>query len=194
MGSKQIALSSLASLMLIVTYAAATPADEIQLAQTNDDAAQSSSSNSAQTLGSNAPSLRPAVGASSSPSIKTARAAAPAKTKGKSTASLPKKAIGFVVGSLVGLPVCIVRNPVSEEKWSIDNWTGDNKDKPRVTIPAGIAYSPFAVIDGILLSPFSSLKHSWQNFDEPFSKEQFSLGEIPKQGDAPITPTSNTDH
>jgi hypothetical protein len=95
-----------------------------------------------------------------------------------SSASLAKKTLGFIAGSIGGIPVSMVRNPVYEEKWSVDNWTGDNKDKPRVTVPASIFFAPFAVADGILLSPFSAVKRSWQNKDNPFSKEQFSLGEI----------------
>jgi hypothetical protein len=194
MASKQKFLSGLIS-MLGVTYwancAIAAPIDEPQAAQFSE--IQSASDNQTNSDKSTE-TLNPVVGPNSKAATKTAIASAPSKSKVKSTASLPKKAFGFVIGTLVGVPVCMVRNPVSEEKWSVDNWTGDNKDKPRVAIPAGIAYSPFALVDGILLSPFSSLKHSWQNFDEPFSKEQFSLGQIPKQGDEPITPTSNTDH
>lgn len=91
--------------------------------------------------------------------------------------AFPLKVLGFVTGCAVGVPVSVVRNPISEEKWSIDNWTGDNKDKPRVTVPAGLFWAPFAVIDGVILAPFSAVKYSAKNFNKPFSKEQFGLGQ-----------------
>ena len=119
------------------------------------------------------------VAAASSPAS-TPNSSAPAtgsKKKYSGLKAFPVKVLGFVSGCAVGVPVNLVRDPIIEEKWTVNNWTGDNSGKPRVTVPAGIFWAPFALIDGVILAPFSAVKYSAKSFNDPFSKDQFSLGE-----------------
>lgn len=109
----------------------------------------------------------------------TACIAAPAP-KSSSSPGLALKALGFICGSIVGVPVSVVRNPIIEEKYGKEQLSCGS-EQPRVTVPAGIFYFPFALATGVVEAPFSAVKHSWQNADHPFSKEQFSLGDNKKE-------------
>ncbi|MBX9724477.1 MAG: hypothetical protein K2X81_23910 [Candidatus Obscuribacterales bacterium] len=129
-----------------------------------------------------------AVAAAIMPCQADAKASGSSKQSSNWT-SFPKKTIGFCIGSIVGIPVCCVRKPIDEEKYGVGQMTHDSDDA-RVKIPAKIFYFPMAAASGILEAPFSSVKNSWQNRDEPFSKAQFSLGE---EKPAPQTPPSNWD-
>jgi hypothetical protein len=121
-------------------------------------------------------SLRVAASDPASAPAASSRAASSTK-KGSGLMAFPVKVLGFVTGCAVGVPVNLVRDPIIEEKWTVNNWTGDNSGKPRVTVPAGIFWAPFALIDGVILAPFSAVKYSAKSFNDPFSKDQFSLGE-----------------
>jgi hypothetical protein len=90
-------------------------------------------------------------------------------------ASLAKRSMGLVVGALVGFPICVFRKPIEEEKFGIRSMTGSSNNK-RVTIPAAMLYLPIALVSGVLESPASAVVNSWKHADQPFSKEQFSLG------------------
>jgi hypothetical protein len=99
-----------------------------------------------------------------------------AQSSSNSVEQLPVKALGFLVGSVVGIPVCAVRSTIYDEKYTIRQWTGDS-DQKKLTIPAGVFWAPFAVFTGVGSSPLLAIKHSGKKFNAPFSKGQFSLGD-----------------
>ena len=105
----------------------------------------------------------------------------PSLTQG-SKASLPKKALGLVVGAIVGTPVCVVRKTIDEEKYGINGMIGTS-DKKSAQVAAGIFWAPFALFTGTVESPVYATIHSL-NADEPFSKEQFSLGDVKPKSQA----------
>jgi hypothetical protein len=108
--------------------------------------------------------------ASSSPS--SGRAPAPSSS---STLSLwSKRAAGVIAGIAVGIPVCVVRQPIHEEKYGVSQTAG-KKARSRKTIPYALVYAPFAVVSGLIEAPFYALNNSLVNYDKPFSKEQFSI-------------------
>jgi hypothetical protein len=89
-------------------------------------------------------------------------------------ASIPKRFLGAVVGTVVGTPVCFVRGAISDEKDAIQGMVGDTENKVAL-VSAGAFWLPFGLTTGFLSAPFSSFKHSMCSTDKPFSKEQFSL-------------------
>jgi hypothetical protein len=121
-------------------------------------------------VGKNAATPEPA-----SPPTSTTSTANPASTRG-TKASLPKKALGLVFGAVVGTPVCVVRKTIDEEKYGINGMIGTT-NKKSAQVAAGIFWAPFALFTGTVESPVYSAIHSL-NADEPFSKEQFSLGDV----------------
>lgn len=94
-----------------------------------------------------------------------------------SLSDLPKKALGFLTGCVVGIPVCCVRNTIYDEKYAVKNWTGDT-DVTRLKILTGVVWAPFAASEACGVSPLLAMKHSAQHFNEPFSKAQFGLGDL----------------
>lgn len=87
-----------------------------------------------------------------------------------------KQVLGACAGAAIGLPVCFIRKPIDEEKYGIAQMTSDSH-KRRLIIPAALFWAPFAAAAGILEAPFCAGTNSLANFDKPFSKEQFSLGD-----------------
>lgn len=125
------------------------------------------------------PSLRDSSAKSSSSDMslneKKLAQNANAKTQSKDS-SLLSRVAGFLCGTACGIPICAVRKPIDEEKYGTEQLSCGS-DESKVKVPAALFYLPFATVTGVLEAPCSSLKHSWQNFDKPFSKEQFSLRE-----------------
>lgn len=108
-----------------------------------------------------------------------AKSLAAVSAKNSSNPSFPAKLAGVLLGSVVGVPICVFRKPIDEEKYGTEQLSCGSTE-PKVRVPAASLYFPFAVVIGVLEAPFSSLKHSCQNFNQPFSKEQFSLIERPE--------------
>ena len=96
--------------------------------------------------------------------------------KSASNVSFPKKVLGVVVGTVVGIPVCLVRRPYINEKYGVSQLTGDS-DQPRVMVPAALWYVGFATAAGVFEAPWVAFTNSFANADKPFSKAQFSLTE-----------------
>lgn len=89
--------------------------------------------------------------------------------------SVPKHVLGFVAGSLVGTPICVVRKFKDEEVNGIEGTVGKDAN---VVVKAGAAlfWMPMSMFATALEAPVFAIKNSWMA-EEPFSKEQFSLGE-----------------
>jgi hypothetical protein len=101
-------------------------------------------------------------------------------TKGKEPANwsaVPKKTLALVVSSFAGVPIAMVRRYAHAEVDGAHGMVGDTENK-FLLIPAGILWLPFAACLGVMEAPGCALKNSFYNFDKPFSKEQFSLGEM----------------
>ncbi len=92
-------------------------------------------------------------------------------------ATLPFKSVAFAVGAVVGTPICMARKIVDEEKDGIKGCVGDT-DKQHMRIIAGMFWLPFAATVGAAEAPVYSTINSLVNADKPFSKDQFSLGEM----------------
>jgi hypothetical protein len=91
-------------------------------------------------------------------------------------AAIPKMAAGILVGTLVGTPIAAIRKSKSEDLEAMHYLAGDTEQKV-VLVPAAAFWLPFAIITGVIESPVYGLMDSVKNYDKPFSKEQFSLGE-----------------
>jgi hypothetical protein len=91
-------------------------------------------------------------------------------------AAIPKKAIGFVCGAAVGMPVSLVRRVIDEDKEGIKGMVGDTDNKfQRVT--AGSFWLPFSMLLGACEAPVYGPLNSLSNVNRPFSKEQLGLGD-----------------
>ena len=88
-----------------------------------------------------------------------------------------RECVGVVLGTLVGIPVCAVRKPIAEEKYGIAQMSGEH-NQLRVKIPAAIFYLPIAVATGVFEAPYWAVGNSVIYSDQPFSKDQFSLGDM----------------
>jgi len=132
-----------------------------------------------------APSANAVPPGTAAPTATTAAAAAKA-----SAASLPKKCLGVVVGAIVGMPVCAVRQPLAEEKYAVASQMNGNNPKPRAKIPVGIFWLPFATAAGLFEAPWLAVGNSVLNYDKPFSKAQFSIVDTPSKATGASSPTN----
>jgi hypothetical protein len=110
------------------------------------------------------------------PAMADATSGAPTAGTSPPSASVPKRILGAVVGTVVGTPICFVRGSIADEKSAIQGMVGDTDNKVAL-YSAGAFWLPFGIATGFLSSPFCALKHSMSNTDKPFSKEQFSLND-----------------
>ncbi len=101
----------------------------------------------------------------------------PATTPSSPKTSCPKQILGVTTGIIVGTPVNMIRRPIDEEKYGINQIDKENH-QPRVVIPSLIFWAPFSVVIGIMEAPFFALNNSLVNHNKSFSKEQFSLDGI----------------
>jgi hypothetical protein len=125
-----------------------------QMAQTQPSTSQSQPS-----------SVQPATGSGNSPATTTAN------TK----VSMPTRLAGCIAGTMVGIPVCVVRRSKFEDWYAAHNMVGDDGNKAlRVTLKA--LWCPVAVITGVCEAPADGTMNAIRNSSKPFSKDQFSLG------------------
>lgn len=98
-------------------------------------------------------------------------------SSGAGTQALQKKVLAATVTTVVGTPICFARRFKHAEIDGIHGFAGDS-NKQLAVYSAGAIWLPFALAVATMEAPFYALKDSWYNFDSPFSKEQFSLGEM----------------
>jgi hypothetical protein len=161
--------------------AAVTPAWPEDLGQVDSPPAQAPLAASSPALNTSAP-LVPAT--ASAPARASAPAAAstsalPSQKLGARIASLPLFIAGCACGTVVGTPICFVRKFPSEFHNLAYGFVGsitDNKSK-WLSIPAGIAWLPFSGTATLMEAPVYAFKDAYMA-EKPFSKEQFSLGQI----------------
>jgi hypothetical protein len=89
----------------------------------------------------------------------------------------PARAVSFILGAAVGIPVAIVRKTPGEVVTATKDLVGET-DNPFILVPAGMVFGvPAGLLSGTLLGTFVGAKNALFS-DEPFSKESFSLDDL----------------
>ena len=89
----------------------------------------------------------------------------------------PARALSFILGAAVGIPVAIVKKTPGEVMTATKDLVGET-DNPFILVPAGIVFGvPAGLLSGTLLGTFVGAKNALFS-DEPFSKESFSLDDL----------------
>ena len=95
---------------------------------------------------------------------------------------MPKAIAGFCAGVVVGTPICFARKLPQEISEGAHGLAGsikpDTKNKFLIH-SAGLFWLPAAGIVSALEVPGYAIKDAWMA-EEPFSKDQFSLGQLDK--------------
>jgi hypothetical protein len=118
----------------------------------------------------------PSASTSTTPSQATAAPSTSTQAKGEKV-SMPTRIAGCVAGTFVGVPVCMVRRSKYENWFAVHGMIGDSDNKfARATLST--LWFPFAVVTGVCESPIDGLTNAVRNSSKPFSKDQFSLGEL----------------
>lgn len=85
---------------------------------------------------------------------------------------------GVCLGTAVGLPVCLFRRFGHDIVEGAHGMVGDTDNK-LLLVPAAALWSPLAFCTAAMECPVYAIRDAWMA-DKPFSKEQFSLGEMPE--------------
>ena len=105
---------------------------------------------------------------------KTSKSAPPDQPTAVTVAS---RLSSMAVGSVVGIPICMVRRIQAETVIATKELVGENnKHKCPYVIAAPLGFvggGVSGVFQGIVYAPYHAYKYS----DQPFSKEVFSLGD-----------------
>lgn len=91
-----------------------------------------------------------------------------------------KSIVGFCAGAIVGTPICFLRKFPSEVSEGAHGFVGSitsNDNNKLLLVPACVAWLPVAGVVSALEAPGFALKDAY-TADKPFSKEQFSLGQM----------------
>lgn len=92
---------------------------------------------------------------------------------GDSDASPAARAAGFLVGTIIGTPVAMVRSSLTDLKRGSEELSGHNGGAVGGGI--GVLLFPWTAIGGLVQGPFYSMENAWRF--EPFTKDSFSMGE-----------------
>ena len=84
---------------------------------------------------------------------------------------------GVCLGTAVGLPVCLFRRLGHDIVEGAHGMVGDTNNK-LLLVPAAALWSPLAFCTAAMECPVYAIRDAWMA-EKPFSKEQFSLGEMP---------------
>ena len=106
----------------------------------------------------------------------------PAATKNSpsSTSNALLMVPGFVAGFFVGMPIYFVRklpHDIAEQTHGIVGTVVKDENNKVLAVPALAFALPMAAIVVALETPVCSLHNAWMA-EKPFSKEQFSLGDL----------------
>jgi hypothetical protein len=108
----------------------------------------------------------------------SSKQAAPAKaasTSQSTAVTVATRVSSMTVASVVGVPIGMVRRSKAESVIATKELVGDTKHKWLYVAAAPLGFLGgvvSGVFQGIVYSPYNAYKYS----DQPFSKEQFSLG------------------
>lgn len=112
----------------------------------------------------------PSPGSSSSPGVLPASPGSDAKFG-------PAMMAGVCVGIVIGTPVCFFRRFRHDAVRGAHGIVGDT-DSPVLLGAATAAWIPLAAFTATMEAPVYAVRNSWMA-EKPFSKEQFSLGDMP---------------
>ena len=87
---------------------------------------------------------------------------------------------GFCLGLIIGTPICFARKLPQETIKGARGLVGsivDNDSIPWLVAPAAVCWLPPATIISLVEAPAYAWRNAWMA-DQPFSKEQFSLGTL----------------
>lgn len=110
--------------------------------------------------------------AAATPVVKTTKQAGNQPT----AVTVASRLSSMAVGSVVGLPICMVRRSQEETIIATKELVGDTKHKWLYAAAAPLGFlggTVSGVFQGIVFAPYHAIKYS----DQPFSKEVFSLGD-----------------
>lgn len=100
--------------------------------------------------------------------------------KGSGDSSFATQFSSFVVGTVVGTPIAAVRKTIQDTRSGIKDITGENKWlKILLFVPGTIISVPFACVSGPVEGAYFGTRNSLVHANEPFSKDAFSLGDMP---------------
>lgn len=109
--------------------------------------------------------------------VKTAKTASSKSSSGGS-AAVPARFASFVVGSVVGTPVAMVRKSKQEIVTATRDLVGDTNNKFLLGA-GGFLGVPAGLISGFFEGPVYGVMDAWKgSADEPFSAETFSMGDM----------------
>jgi hypothetical protein len=113
------------------------------------------------------------------PAAPPAAATGTQKTGAARIAAWPVCVAGFACGAIVGIPICFVRKLPDEFHNLAHGFVGSitDNEKKYFLIPAGIAWLPFSASAALIEAPAYAWKNAYMA-EKPFSKEQFSLGQM----------------
>ena len=101
----------------------------------------------------------------------------PTKQASGTKVAMPTRIAGCIAGTFVGIPVCMVRRSKFENWYAVHSMVGNTGNKAaRVTLR--VLWAPFAVITGVCEAPADGTVNAIRYSSKPFSKDQFSLGEL----------------
>lgn len=106
-----------------------------------------------------------------------------------STTNIPLMGIGICSGFILGTPVCIARRFVHDDIQDSKGLVGDTEN-PLKLIPGILVSLPFAAFTSFCEGPVYAFRNSYMA-EKPFSKEQFSLGDMPEYDSSEILPASD---
>lgn len=116
------------------------------------------------------------------------------KSRAAGLAKMPLHLVGFCAGTVIGTPICALRKFPQEMNEGGHGFIGSitDSDNKLWLIPGGILWLPFAMVTSTMEAPFYALKNAWIA-EQPFSKEQFSLGELdpPSTSQLPVNQPTN---
>ncbi|MBX9724478.1 MAG: hypothetical protein K2X81_23915 [Candidatus Obscuribacterales bacterium] len=101
----------------------------------------------------------------------------------------PLMVLGVPAGFVAGTPICFLRRFAHDEASGTRGIVGESNNK-MLLLPAGAVYLPFAIFTSFVEAPVYAFRNSWMA-DKPFSKDQFSLGEMPEYDSTEILKNSD---
>jgi hypothetical protein len=123
---------------------------------------------------------QPAPAKDEDAAISIAQASGKTSSKSSGDSSFATQFASFAVGTVVGIPIASVRKTIQDTRNGIKDITGENKWlKILLFAPGTIISVPFACISGPVQGAYFGTRNSLMNCNEPFSKDAFSLGDMP---------------
>ncbi|HEY9786471.1 MAG TPA: hypothetical protein V6D17_13775 [Candidatus Obscuribacterales bacterium] len=95
----------------------------------------------------------------------------------KAVFMVPVKLVSFSAGALVGTPIAVVRMTSKNTVQATKDISGKDANPIKVGF-ASLLGLPIGVVTGTVEGGYYGMENAAIHTDKPFSKEQFSLGEL----------------